>query len=193
MLAQTLAAGAGPLPAALFPNERKRSMSSRFSLILILAVLAAGPNLPRRAMASELPDTELAAGAEPASAAYSLPKNLDTPRTFPSISSKAEWDARRARIRRQVLVSCGLYPLPPKTPLRTKIFGRVERDGYTIEKVYFQTYPGFYLAGNLYRPLRSGAAAGKPTAKAPGILVAHGHWAVGRMADTVNGSIPARA
>src|SRR5207248_2344247 len=101
--------------------------------------------------------------------------------------------ARRARIRRQVLVSCGLYPLPPKTPLRAKVFDRVERDGYTIEKAYFQTYPGFYLAGNLYRPLRAHPDAGRSAAKAPGILIAHGHWAAGRMADTVNGSIPARA
>ena len=67
------------------------------------------------------------------------------------------------------------------------MFGKVVRDGYTIEKVYFQTYPGFYLAGNLYRPLAGNAATH------PGLLIAHGHWETGRMADTPNGSIPARA
>lgn len=141
-------------------------------------------------MGSELPATSPVAEGAPASAGYSMPKNLDTPRTFPPIAGAAEWKARREKIRRQVLVSCGLYPLPPKTPLKPHIFGRVEREGYTIEKVYFQTYPGFYLAGNLYRPHPAGHAV---SGHAPGILVAHGHWAVGRMADTEDGSIPARA
>ena len=61
------------------------------------------------------------------------------------------------------------------------------RDGYTVEKVYFQTYPGFYLAGNLYRPGKQAQD------KRPGVLIAHGHWLEGRLTDTDNGSIPARA
>lgn len=117
------------------------------------------------------------------------PRNLDTPRTFPMFHSRAEWEAHRAAIRQQMLVSFGLYPLPPKTPLKARIFDRVERDGYTIEKVTFQTYPGFYLAGNLYRPRGKSRDGGRH----PGVLVAHGHWPQGRMADTPEGSIPARA
>lgn len=142
-------------------------------------------------MGSESPHNSSAGAGAPASSGYSLPKNLDTPRTFPKIADKAEWEARRERIRRQVLISTGLYPLPPKTALQPKIFDRVERDGYTIEKVYFQTYPGFYLAGNLYRPLSKDKSAART--RKPGILVTHGHWQVGRMADTDMGSIPARA
>ncbi|MBI3852976.1 MAG: acetylxylan esterase [Verrucomicrobia bacterium] len=112
--------------------------------------------------------------------------DLNTPRTFPHIASKSEWQARAREIREQILVSCGLWPLPEKTPLNARIFGRVERDGYSIEKVYFQTYPGFYLSGNLYRPL------GKGDGPFPAILNPHGHWANGRMADTKDGSIAAR-
>lgn len=119
--------------------------------------------------------------------AAGAPHNLDTPRTFPKLASLAKWEARRTAIREQILVSCGLWPLPPKTPLRAKVFGKMVRDGYTIEKVYFQTYPGFYLAGNLYRPL------GKTEKPYPGVLIAHGHWSNGRMADGPDGSIPARA
>jgi len=117
-------------------------------------------------------------------------QTLNTPRTFPHFRDLAEWKARRTFIREQVLVSCGLYPLPRKTALKARVFGRVERDGYSIEKVYIQTYPGFYLCGNLYRPHPT---AGKPSGPYPGILVAHGHWSEGRMADTPDGSIPARA
>src|SRR5688500_16178502 len=77
-------------------------------------------------------------------------RTLNTPRTFPEIKSKAEWEQRAQSIREQALVSFGLWPLPEKTPLNAKIFGRIERDGYSVEKVYFQSYPGFYVAGNLY-------------------------------------------
>jgi hypothetical protein len=117
------------------------------------------------------------------------PRDLNTLRTFPEISSRAEWEKRATEISEHVQFSCGLWPLPPRTPLNAKVFDRVERDGYTIEKVYFETYPGFFLAGNLYRPLDK---SGKRNAKCPAILNPHGHWKNGRMADEKDGSIAAR-
>jgi dienelactone hydrolase len=113
-------------------------------------------------------------------------KDLNTKRAFPEIASKAEWQKRAQEIREHVLVSCGLWPMPEKTPLNARIFGRVERDGYSVEKVYFESYPGFYAAGNLYRPL------GKGGGPFPGVLNPHGHWSNGRMADEDSGSIAAR-
>ncbi len=113
-------------------------------------------------------------------------KDLNTPRVFPKIESKAEWKNRAMAIREQALVSCGLWPMPEKTPLHAKVFGKVLRDGYSVEKVYLQSYPGFYVAGNLYRPL------GKGDGPFPGVLNPHGHWENGRLTDTTNGSIPAR-
>ncbi len=115
------------------------------------------------------------------------PNTLNTAREFPKINSIAEWESRRQDIREHLLNSLGLTPMPKKLALFPRIFDLVERDGYTIEKVYFQTYPGFFLAGNLYRPLKSSSA------KHPGVLVTHGHWVDGRMANEVNGSISARA
>lgn len=117
-------------------------------------------------------------------ATESLTKDLNTPRTFPKIETRVEWQERAKEIRGQVLVSCGLWPLPEKTPLKAKVFGKVVRDGYSIEKVFFQSYPGFYVGGNLYRPLGHG--------KFPAILNPHGHWENGRMADEKDGSIAAR-
>src|SRR4051812_10795494 len=113
-------------------------------------------------------------------------KDLNTPRTFPKIDEKKEWEQRAKEIREHVLASCGLWPMPASTPLNAKVFGRVERDGYSVEKAYFETYPGFFLAGNLYRPL------GKGNGPFPGILNPHGHWDNGRLADTGSGSIAAR-
>jgi dienelactone hydrolase len=113
-------------------------------------------------------------------------QTLNTLRSFPEIKSKAEWQLRALAIREQVLVSCGLWPMPEKTPLNAKIFGRTERDGYSVEKVYFQSYPGFYVGGNLYRPL------GKGTGPFPGVLNPHGHSANGRLEDSPGSSSPAR-
>jgi hypothetical protein len=64
--------------------------------------------------------------------------------------------------------------------------GKVERDGYSVEKVYFETWPGLFLGGNLYRPL------GRGNGPFPAILNPHGHWANGRMADNKDCSIAGR-
>lgn len=112
------------------------------------------------------------------------PKTLNTLRSFPEVKSRADWEKRAREIREHILVSCGLWPMPEKTPLNPQIFGRVERDGYTVENVYIETLPGFFLAGNLYRPLGKGPF--------PGVLNPHGHWKEGRLADQPLGSIAAR-
>lgn len=114
------------------------------------------------------------------------PVTLNTLRAFPPVASKADWRARAQDIRQQILVSAGLWPMPEKAPLNARIFGRTEHGDFSVEKVYIQTYPGFYLAGNLYRPL------GKGQGPFPGVLNPHGHWAHGRLEDGKDGSIPAR-
>ena len=149
----------------------------RFKLFsaLLLAVLSPAPS--RAFAAQTLPASDQRAD---------VLKDLNTPRTFPKIESKREWESRAKEIRENILVSCGLWPPPEKTPLEARVFGKVERDGYSVEKVYFHTYRGFYLAGNLYRPL------GKGSGPFPAILNPHGHWANGRMVDNEEGSVAAR-
>jgi dienelactone hydrolase len=90
--------------------------------------------------------------------------------------SKEEWEARRTALREQVLVANGLWPMPPKTPLNPVIHGKIDREEYTIEKVFFSSYPGHYVSGSLYRP------KGK-SGKLPGVLCPHGHWRNGRFFD----------
>src|SRR3954454_8938051 len=58
-----------------------------------------------------------------------------------------EWNERREVVRRQVLVSQGLWPMPPRSPLQPVIHGKIERDGSTIEKVFFASLPGHYVSG----------------------------------------------
>ncbi|MGD8240599.1 MAG: hypothetical protein PVH68_18735, partial [Armatimonadota bacterium] len=80
-------------------------------------------------------------------------RGLRDPQTFTRPETKREWLARARELRTHILVSCGLWPMPKRTPLRAKIFGRIERDDYSVEKVYFESYPGFFVTGNLYRPV----------------------------------------
>jgi hypothetical protein len=105
------------------------------------------------------------------------PVDLDHPFKFtPNFASKEDWLARRTALRQQVQVAMGLWPLPERTPLNAVIHGRVQREGYTIENVYFASYPGHYVTGNLYRPTGAGAAR----TKRPAVLSPYGHWKDGR-------------
>jgi len=104
------------------------------------------------------------------------PKDLDGYFPFEVPVSKEAWERRSERVRRQILVSQGLWPLPAKAPLEPVIHGRRDQGDYTVEKVYFQSAPGFYVTGNLYRP------KGK-TGRLPGVLCPHGHWNNGRFLD----------
>ena len=99
---------------------------------------------------------------------------------FHAYTDKTAWQQRAAYLREQVLISAGLWPMPERCPLNAVVFGRIERDDYTIEKVYFQSYPGFYVTGNLYRPKRGAGAANAPE-RFPAVLSAHGHWSEGRL------------
>jgi dienelactone hydrolase len=117
-------------------------------------------------------------------------RNTNTPNTDthfkpPAYASLAEWETHAGKLRKQVLSAAGLMPLPERTPLNAKIFGRIENKDYSIEKVYIETLPGFYLAGNLYRPL------GKQ-GKFPGMLAPHGHAQYGRLEHGPLFSVPSR-
>jgi len=87
------------------------------------------------------------------------------------------WKKTSQQIREQVLVSNGLWPMPQPAPMKPVIHGKIEKDDYTIEKVFFASHPGHYVSGNLYRPKNL-------QGKAPGVLCPHGHWANGRFYES---------
>jgi dienelactone hydrolase len=84
-----------------------------------------------------------------------------------------EWQAKRPRLRQEYFYMLGLSPMPEKTPLSATVTGRLERGDVVIEKVHFQSRPGLYVTGNLYRP-------SKVASKLPAILYVCGHSARGR-------------
>jgi hypothetical protein len=107
-------------------------------------------------------------------------KDLNGYFPFQPPKSREEWDQRSADVRRQLLVALGLWPMPTKTPPNAVIHGKLERDNYTVEKVYFESLPGFFVTGNLYRPKDQGGSSKNP---GPGVLCPHGHWSQGRFYD----------
>jgi hypothetical protein len=101
-------------------------------------------------------------------------RDLNTPHLFTPPASRQAWEARKAELRQQILFSAGLWPMPEKGKLSPRVTGRVEGPDYTIENVALETWPGFYLCGNLYRPKEQ-------TGPFPAIVNPHGHWKNGRL------------
>ncbi len=85
----------------------------------------------------------------------------------------AQWQERRPRLHREYLAMLGLWPLPERTPLKAGITGTVMRGDVAIEKLHFQSRPGLYVTGNLYRPR-------EVKKKLPAILYVCGHSGRGR-------------
>jgi dienelactone hydrolase len=84
-----------------------------------------------------------------------------------------DWQARRPRLRQELLDMLGLWPLPERTPLRATVTGTLERDRFVVEKLHFQSRPGLYVTGNLYRPKAS-------KEKLPAVVFFVGHYNRGR-------------
>lgn len=84
-------------------------------------------------------------------------------------STLGQWQARAERIREGILRGAELMPLPKKCNLNPIIHSKREYDGYTVENAAFESLPGVFVTGNLYRPRNM---------KGPfaGILCPHGHW-----------------
>ena len=69
--------------------------------------------------------------------------------------------------------------MPARPPVQATIHGRIAREGYSIEKVAFESFPGHVVTGNLYRPTGTSSRS----APQPGVLCPYGHWPNGRFID----------
>ena len=89
-------------------------------------------------------------------------------------STLEQWKARAERIREGILRGAELLPLPKKCPLKPIIHSKRTYDGYTVENAAFESLPGVFVTGNLYRP-----SEGKGPFAA--VLCPHGHFDNGRL------------
>ncbi|MBN1674464.1 MAG: acetylxylan esterase [Kiritimatiellae bacterium] len=94
------------------------------------------------------------------------------------VRTRADALRYRADVRRKVRRSFG--PMPKKTPLRARTTGTLAQAGYRIEKVLFESRPGFLVSANLYVP-------DKLDAPAPGVVGCCGHSEQGKAADAYQG------
>jgi cephalosporin-C deacetylase-like acetyl esterase len=80
---------------------------------------------------------------------------------------------RQQHIRERILAQIGSFP--EKTPLRPKITGVLQRDGYRVEKLIFESQPNYFVTANVYLP-----ASGSPPF--PAVVGVAGHSAAGKAA-----------
>jgi cephalosporin-C deacetylase-like acetyl esterase len=102
-----------------------------------------------------------------------------------SIHTRSEAHARQAKVRKQILSLVG--SLPERTPLNPRILGSTQDDGFRIEKVLFDSQPGFPVTALLYVP--DGPPAG---GKRAAILMTPGHSPAGKAGDYRDAALFAR-
>jgi dienelactone hydrolase len=86
------------------------------------------------------------------------------------LKTKEDWIARQKKVKETLMRIVG--PFPEKTPLNAKITGTIQRDGYRIEKILYESVPGYYVTSCLFIP-------DNLKEKRPAILNVLGHWEEG--------------
>ena len=87
------------------------------------------------------------------------------------IHNVADAERRKQSVRETFLSLIGGLP-DYGGPLNPSITGRIQAENYTIEKVVFESLPGFFVTANLYRPNQAG--------RYPGVLLQAGHTQEGK-------------
>lgn len=90
------------------------------------------------------------------------------------LSSREEIRAYQSETRAKLRAALG--EMPERTPLNARITGRIERDGYIVEKLIFESRPRYYVTANVYVPR-------KGSGRYPGVIAPVGHWGMGKTFD----------
>lgn len=93
-------------------------------------------------------------------------------------SNVIEWEQRAGVIREGILDKAGLNPLPGRTELNAIIHSFKDLGDYTVENLFFESLPGFFVTGNLYRPKNLTVSDLVPV-----VLIPHGHFEQGRFEE----------
>jgi dienelactone hydrolase len=87
---------------------------------------------------------------------------------LPEYEDAEQWKRRAEEIGLKMRIALGLFPEIPRTPLSPHRIVCYEDEEVVVERVAFESFPGFYITGNLYRPKgRKGPF--------PAVLHPHGH------------------
>ena len=151
----------------------------------IMAVLVAAIAFPAWAAADDPPPQSFRVLEQPLASGF---------RTTPFLQSQAEqawredeqrqkvWDAildqnalrkTQDELRQKILQMIGELPAV-KTDLHPRIIGRIQMDGFSVEKLIFQSLPGVYVTALVYVP-------DDHSRKHPAVLVPAGHSPDGKV------------
>lgn len=86
-----------------------------------------------------------------------------------TVTDKKDWEKRTVQIRNQIRKGMNLEKMPAKPTSKPIIHSKRVMDGYTVENVAFESMPGIYVTGNLYRPIQKQKSYAA-------VLAPHGHW-----------------
>lgn len=94
-------------------------------------------------------------------------------------NDKASWEKRAEKIRQNILNGLQFSKMPKESAIQSVII-RSERkmNGYVIENLAIESFPGFYITGNIYRPFSD-------FKKHAAILLTHGHGREGRFERSI--------
>ena len=90
------------------------------------------------------------------------------------LNSKADAEAYVRGVQAKIRQCFG--PLPERTPLNPRITGVLDRDGYKVENLIFESRPGFLVTANLYLPKNRNG-------RLPGVVGTCGHSSNGKVAE----------
>ncbi|WP_273209736.1 alpha/beta hydrolase family protein [Runella zeae] len=90
------------------------------------------------------------------------------------LKTREDWQKRQALVRQKLQESIGSFP--EKTPLNPVITGKIERNGITVEKFYFESMPNYYVTAALFLPARE-------RKNLPAIVFCSGHGATAFRTD----------
>lgn len=87
------------------------------------------------------------------------------------MDSLDDWKKHADSIRTQIRKGMELETFPARTPLNPRYRNKKVLDGYTVESVVFESLPGFFVTGNLYKP------AGNFKKRSLAVILSpHGHF-----------------
>ena len=86
------------------------------------------------------------------------------------LQTAEQWRERQEEVRETLMDLVG--PFPEKTPLNARVVGEIKKDGYHVEKLLYESVPGYYVTAALFVP-------GGLEGKAPAVLYTSGHSALG--------------
>lgn len=150
-----------------------------FPLALCITLAGSAPALQSVTRAASPTPTSLRVmppGEAPPDRRLGALRDLDTYCPFTPPQTREAWEARAARLKRQLRVALGLWPWPERTPLNAAVHRTIDRDDYIVEQVVLESVPGHFVTGSVYKP-RNRAG------RLPAVLTPHGHWPGGRFQD----------